>query len=73
MRNIGSADRILRLVVGLILVFVGLSALLGGPFAGLGATWRWLALIVGVVMIGTAIIRFCPAYTLFGWNTDRHG
>lgn len=59
--NVGSADRIARIVVG-----VGLIA-----FALLGPadiTWKWIGWI-GVVPLLTAFLKWCPAYTLFGVNT----
>lgn len=54
--NIGSLDRILRIVVGLAL---------------LGAGWyfqSWWGLI-GFLPLLTAVIRFCPAYVPFGLST----
>jgi hypothetical protein len=54
--NVGSIDRILRVVVGLGLVA---WALMGGP------VWAW----IGVVPIGTGLIGFCPAYPLLGIST----
>lgn len=72
MRNIGTYDRVIRLVVGIILLLVGLGGLFGSSMvAGIGTGWSWAALIVGAVMVVTALIRFCPAYTLFGWNTCK--
>ncbi len=65
--NVGSADRIVRFVVGLALV---LLPLLTG-FAADAAWLRWGALVVGLVMIATAALRFCPAYTLLGIRTCR--
>lgn len=59
--NVGSADRIARIIVG-----VGLIA-----FALLGPadiTWKWIGW-VGVVPLLTAFLKWCPAYTLFGVNT----
>ena len=55
--NIGGIDRILRMVVGLVLI--GLAA------TGAVGAWGW----VGVVPLATALFRFCPAYTVFGINT----
>ena len=52
--NVGSADRIVRFVVGLALV---LLPLLTG-FAADAAWLRWGALVVGLVMIATAALRF---------------
>lgn len=55
--NVGGIDRILRIVVGL--------ALIGWAFAG-GPVWAWL----GIVPLATALINFCPLYTLIGINTS---
>ena len=55
--NMGSWDRVLRVVVGLVLI--GLAA------TGTVGWWGWL----GVVPIATALFGFCPAYTLLGIKT----
>jgi len=55
--NVGTPDRIVRLVVGLGLV--GWAALGGGP------VWAY----VGIVPILTATFRICPLYSLVGINT----
>jgi len=57
--NVGGTDRILRIVVGLVLVSL---------FFVLEGNARYLGLI-GLVMIATGVFRFCPAYTLLGMNT----
>ncbi|MEQ1438507.1 DUF2892 domain-containing protein [Fontimonas sp. SYSU GA230001] len=54
--NVGSVDRIVRAVAGVALIA---WALLGGPL------WAW----IGVVPLATAVFRFCPAYTLFGFSS----
>jgi len=56
-KNIGTADRVARLIVGL-----GLIALV---FVGPQTPWGWL----GLIPIATAIVRFCPAYRLIGLRT----
>ena len=60
--NIGSPDRILRIVIGLAL------ALWFFMDGGTG-TFHWLKLIVGVVLIGTAAVNFCPIYAALGLST----
>jgi len=55
--NIGTLDRILRIVVGL-----GLIAIV---FVGPQTPWGWL----GVIPLATAFIGFCPAYRLLGLRT----
>lgn len=59
--NIGNIDRIIRIVVGL--------ALLSLVFFGPETPWGWL----GLIPLGTALIGFCPAYTLLGLNTCSKG
>lgn len=61
-KNIGTVDRILRLVVGF--VFIAYAIPLG--FADTG--WNWTGWI-GVVPIITALVGFCPAYRIFGLST----
>jgi hypothetical protein len=61
MRNVGSIDRIVRVVAGLALL--SLWFVLSGPA-------RYVAL-VGLVPLLTAAIGFCPLYTLIGLKTTR--
>ena len=55
--NVGGIDRILRIVAGLVLIALTLTGAIG--------VWGWL----GVVLVGTAAIGFCPLYPLLGINT----
>lgn len=61
-KNIGNTDRLIRLVVGVAALLLGFSGLLEG-------TAKWIAFVVGILMVLTASIRFCPAYPLLGINT----
>lgn len=54
--NVGSIDRIIRILAGLALIA---WALTGGP------VWAW----IGVVPLATGLFKFCPAYSLIGMNT----
>ena len=62
-KNVGSADKILRIVVGL-----GLLSLL---FV-LEAPMKYLGLI-GLVPLATSLMGWCPLYTLIGVNTCKTG
>ena len=64
MVNIGTPERWVRLILGLVLLAL--------PFvAGLSGLWAWVSGIVGVVLIATGVLRFCPAWSILGINTDR--
>lgn len=57
--NIGTVDRSLRIVVGLVLIALSLSGVIG--------LWGW----IGIVPLATGLFRFCPAYRLLGIKTCR--
>ncbi|NND90101.1 MAG: DUF2892 domain-containing protein [Granulosicoccus sp.] len=67
-RNVGSTDRIARLLVGIVLL--GLAFFSGMPLfaAGLG---KAVAVLVGLILLGTAMMNFCPLYRLLGVNTCK--
>ena len=57
--NVGSIDRALRIIVGIALI----SQVFVGP---LGPTlWGW----IGIIPLATAIIGWCPAYSILGIKT----
>jgi len=60
--NVGTIDRVARLVVGALLIAFAIPV--GFPSTG----WNWLGW-VGVVPIITAVIGYCPAYTVLGIST----
>ncbi|WP_085583502.1 YgaP-like transmembrane domain [Thalassospira mesophila] len=73
MTNLGSLDRTLRLVAGIILLVLPfLLAGEAGVMAAMGG-FAWVSLLVGVVLAATAIFRFCPAYWMFGIRTCKTG
>jgi Protein of unknown function (DUF2892) len=55
--NVGSMDRLFRIVTGL--------ALLSLVFIGPRTAWGWL----GLVPLATGTLRFCPLYRLLGIRT----
>ncbi|MCJ8238579.1 YgaP family membrane protein [Peteryoungia algae] len=56
-KNVGSVDRILRIVAGLVL----LSLFFIYP----DSSWRYFALI-GIVPLATGLMSSCPLYSIFG-------
>ena len=55
--NAGNIDRALRVIAGLVLIALAATGTVG--------MWGW----IGVVLVATGAIGFCPAYTLLGINT----
>lgn len=68
MVNIGSVDRSIRFVAGILLIVLPFLPPTAPWFASLG-NWVWAVVVVGIVMLVTAAIRFCPAYVPFGITT----
>lgn len=58
-RNEGTIDRVLRVVLGLVLIGLALN----GTFT----PWGW----VGVVPLLTGLFGMCPLYSLLGINTCK--
>ncbi|MDH4107162.1 MAG: DUF2892 domain-containing protein [Gammaproteobacteria bacterium] len=58
-RNEGTADRAVRVGVGLILLSL--------VFIGPQTPWGW----IGIVPVATGLMGWCPAYTLFGMSTCK--
>jgi len=59
--NIGTLDRLLRVVVGL--------ALLSLVFVGPQTLWG----LIGIVPLATALFGYCPAYALLGISSCPSG
>lgn len=59
-KNVGSLDRILRIVLGL--------ALLAGYALNNDGAYSWLYLI-GIIPLATGLMSSCPLYSLFGLST----
>lgn len=68
MTNAGSLDRTLRFILGAVLLVAPFLPPLAGFFVAWGV-WKFAVAAVGVVLIGTALFRFCPAYHLLGIRT----
>jgi hypothetical protein len=60
--NVGGIERPIRIAAGILLI--GIAVL-----AGLSAVGTGIALAVGVIMLFTGAIGFCPLSALFGINT----
>lgn len=56
-KNVGGIDKLLRIVVGLVLIILASTGTIG--------LWGW----IGVVPLVTGLIGNCPLYSLFGFKT----
>ena len=57
--NVGGVDRLLRIILGI--------ALIAATLAGTIGPWGW----IGVVLLATGFLRFCPVYLPFGFRTSK--
>ncbi len=61
--NVGGIDRVLRIVVGLVLIVVGFFVLTGtvGTIVG----------IIGFIPLLTGVVGWCPLYLPFKFSTRK--
>ncbi len=60
--NVGMLDKMIRYAVGVILISMNLS----GWTSGILGT---IAVMAGLVILLTGLLRFCPIYRVLGINT----
>jgi len=56
--NVGKTDRLIRLVLGLVLLGIGIMS---------GSYWG----AIGLVPIVTVLLNWCPAYSIFGISSCK--
>lgn len=56
--NVGGTDRIIRIILGVVIILAGVYF----------KSW-WGA--VGILLMVTGLVRFCPAYIPFGFSTCK--
>ncbi|CAM3787248.1 DUF2892 domain-containing protein [Mesobacillus thioparans] len=61
-KNVGNTDRIIRAILGLLLVSFFFLADGGLKYLG----------IAGLVLFFTSIVKFCPLYLIAGLNTNKN-
>jgi hypothetical protein len=59
-KNIGSIERIIRILAGLVLIALAATSIVGW--------WGWL----GLVPLATGLMGWCPPYSLLGINTCKN-
>jgi hypothetical protein len=66
-KNIGSTDRLLRIIAGIALV------LLVAPDIHVISWGTTLVLFAGSILVITGLFGVCPLYSLFGISTRKKG
>ncbi len=61
-KNVGTVDRIIRLLVAVVIAVAYLNGALAGVWAAIGG-------VIAVVFALTALIGVCPLYRLLGIST----
>jgi Protein of unknown function (DUF2892) len=61
-KNMGTADRIIRVLLAAVFAYLYFSGTVTG-------TIGIVLLVLGGVFVATSLISFCPLYTLVGMNT----
>ncbi len=57
-KNMGSADKIIRLILGVVIIVIGIY---------FQSWWG----VIGILPIFTALVGWCPAYMPFGISTCK--
>ena len=63
-KNMGSADKAIRLVITLVIVILAFTNVISGTLA-------WVLIILAAVFVLTSVFSFCPLYLPFGLNTGK--
>jgi hypothetical protein len=63
--NESNIDRIIRVVAGVVLLYLGFGGVFGGA---IGA----VADVLGVVLLLTGAVGFCPLYAMFKFSTLKN-
>ena len=63
-KNMGSADKAIRLVIALVIVILAFTNVISGTLA-------WVLIILAAVFVLTSVFSFCPLYLPFGISTGK--
>ncbi len=62
-KNVGTIDRVIRAIIGIVLIAL--------YFVYPDMAYKWVSLIVGLILLFTAIISSCPLYSILGIKTCK--
>lgn len=61
-KNAGTIDRIVRIVIGIVLLYAAATGMVQGIV-------MYVAALLGLVMLATAALAYCPLYPVMKINT----
>jgi hypothetical protein len=59
--NVGSTDRLVRYILAVVFLIIA--------FFGSSGIWAWVFGLLGVILLVTATLNFCPIWAVFKINT----
>ncbi|KAF5423955.1 MAG: Protein of unknown function (DUF2892) [Candidatus Methanocomedens sp.] len=62
-KNEGTADRVIRVILGFILIYIGAIQV------GLSCVLAYIVVLVGLILLITGTIGYCGLYAVIGINT----
>ncbi len=63
-KNVGSIDKIVRLIIAVIAAYAAFKGMVASP-------WDYVLYAVAGIMVVTSLIGSCPLFSIFGINTCK--
>ena len=61
-KNVGMIDRVVRIILGIILLIVVVMKMVHAP-------WSYLVALIGLIALVTGAVGTCALYSILGMNT----
>ncbi len=61
-KNVGMIDRVIRILLGIILLYTFVVNMIAAP-------WSYLVALIGLILLVTGIVGTCPLYSMLGMST----
>ncbi|MDQ7063436.1 MAG: DUF2892 domain-containing protein [candidate division KSB1 bacterium] len=61
--NVGGMDRVIRAILGIVLLALGIWVFHN--------VLQWVAIVIGAILLITALVSFCPIWSLLKINTAK--
>ena len=61
-KNVGMIDRAIRIIFGIILLYLFAGKMVAAP-------WSYLVALIGIILLVTGVVGTCLIYSMLGMNT----